>query len=366
MSTISLTLRVVVAVALSAAADIATARQEAVTVRPALHGSAPSILRDLAPAWAQDFAQVDPAGVVLAQPFGPPQGALDTGLADFLVGKSDFAFLTREIAEVDLAAFRRAHRGSDPVVIPVAGGAWNRFGLVDAVIIIVNRANPIERLSFGQLAQIFFVSLTTADAALDWGAFGNAGWHGRAVHLVGGGAWAGEESARALTIRRHVLEAGGRHGIWRLAPESGGEADVVARVGHDPLAIGFTGFGHISGDVRVVAIAATDGGPANLPSRSTATSGRYPLLRSVDLLFARNPDGSTAPALIKFADYLTGRRGQTIVRKTRSFLPLTRAQRRFVRDRITAMNARSIAIRSPVAETRAPAATIQGDAQSEN
>ena len=305
---------------------IAACWSAALVACPVLHGSAPSMLRDLAPAWVAGFERINPpCRIILTLPFGPPQGSLAPALEAFLDGQADFAFLTRDLAERDLAAFRRGHDGADAVIVPVAGGAWNHFGFVDAVVIIVHRSNPIRRLSFKQLAAVY--SRSQGEGAPDWGVLGNRGWHGHPVHLAGGDAWAGEESARALTIRRRIFASGSKSDEWRAAPSSGGKADVVARVGADPLAIGFTGFGHVDGNVRVVAIAATDRGPAYRPTRRTALSGRYPLLRSVDLLMAQRSDKSFDPLLVGFMRYLVGTDGQDVVRRNGQFIPLTPNER---------------------------------------
>ena len=98
-------------------------------------GSAPLVLAGLATEWSAAFARRG-GRVRLTRPFGPPQGALDPNLGAFLDGRLDFAFLTREIVEADLARFRSRHRGEDPVIVPVAGGSWRRFGYVDAVVVI--------------------------------------------------------------------------------------------------------------------------------------------------------------------------------------------------------------------------------------
>ena len=292
-----------------------------------LRGSAPSILKTLAPAWRDGFAAMSPGlPLDLITPFGPPQGALDPGLEAFLEGRADFAFLTRDIAEADLATFRRAHRGVAPLAVPVAAGAWDRFGFVDAVAIIVNDANPVRRLSFRQLDAVFSSTRWRgAHAPADWAALGVVGWRGRAIHIVGGGAWAGEESARALTIRRRVLSVGKRRGTWRPAPASGLEADVVDRVAADPLAIGFTGMGHLTPGVRAVAVAIGDGGPAYLPTAATIARDRYPLARTVDLLLARAVP--CAPRLRVFARYLLSDDGQRLVAASGVFLPLGAAMR---------------------------------------
>lgn len=302
-----------------------------------LTGSAPKILGALATDWAAVYAQHQPnAAIIIPTPLGPPQGKLDPHLQAFLDGRSDFAFLTREIAEADLERFRTAH-DSEPVILPVAGGSWNSFGYVDPVVIIVNEANPVRSLSFEQLDAIFSSSRLRGRKPLtDWGAAGAKGWQGQPIRIMGGGGWQDEESARALTLRRHVLSVGSKRGTWRLVPDSGSEADVVERVARDPLAIGFTGFGHMEPGVRVVAVAERRGGRPVAPTREAIESGRYPLGRTVDLLLARRPDGCVSPPLAAFAAFLVGREGQQVVRRQPPFLPLTREQAAAAQKRLRA------------------------------
>lgn len=289
-------------------------------------GSAPTILDALVPAWLAGFARTDPATTItVPAPFGPPQGRLDPALRAFLEGRRDFAFLTRDLAEADLATYRAAHRG-DPVVLPVAGGAWHRFGYVDPVVVIVNAANPLRALSFRQLdALLSETRWRGGTAPADWGDLGVPGGHGRAIHVVGGDGWSGEESARALTVRRRVLSPGGRVGRWHMVPGSGGEDQVVARIAADPQAIGFTGFGHLSAGVRAVAIAA-DGGKPVAPTQMAIASGAYPLARSVDLLMARDARGCLDPDVARFAGWLVGPAGQAVVHRQKIFLPLNARQ----------------------------------------
>lgn len=303
----------------------------AVAPRESRVGSAPTILDGLVPAWLAGFARTDPATtIVIPPPFGPPQGKLDPALRAFLHGQRDFAFLTRELAEADLATYRAAHHG-EPVVLPVAGGAWHRFGYVDPVVVIVNTANPLRALSFRQLDALLSETRWRGGAVpADWGTLGVPGGRDRAIHVVGGDGWSGEESARALTVRRRVLSVGGRTGRWRMVPGSG-EDQVVARVAADPQAIGFTGLGHLSAGVRAVAIAA-DGTAPVAPTQAAIASGAYPLARSVDLLMARDARGCLDPGVARFAGWLVGPVGQAVVRRQKIFLPLNARQLHDARD----------------------------------
>lgn len=277
-------------------------------------GSAPAILAKLAPQWlaaARLPVRIDP-------PHGPPQGRLDPALDAFLHGKRDFALLTREIAEADLATFRAAHDGRSPLVLPVAAGNWNRFGYVDAVGVIVHRSNPIRSLSLRQLDAIFSTTRRRGGAEVrTWGDLGLRGnWAARPVKLAGGGGWAAEESARALTIRRIVFGTGGR---WKPAPGSGDDSDVVERVGRDPAAIGFTGMGHLSADVRAIPL--TIAGKPVAPSETSARAGTYPLLRTVDLLI--DPPTASA-ATLAFARFLLSDASQAITARQGDVMPLPR------------------------------------------
>lgn len=292
-------------------------------------GSVPSILDGLAAAWQQGFAErAAAAPITYPRPYGPPQGRLDPHLAEFLAGRLDFAFLTREISEADLSAFRRHHAGMDPLVVPVAGGSWNRFGFVDPVVVIVNASNPLQALNIERLDAIFTTSrLHGGTGIVDWGAAGVPEWQGRPIHIVGGGAWADQESARALFLRRNVFSSNGMRGVWRQAPGSGSEADNVQRVADDPLALGFTGLGHVLPGTRALSIIPHPGAMPVAPMRETIVSGRYPFARTVDLLLTREADGRIDPVSAEFALFMLGEEGQAIVARQEVFLPLARDQR---------------------------------------
>ena len=240
-----------------------------------------------------------------------------------LEGKGDVAFLTREIADRDLATYRAHHDGRSPLVVPVAAGAWNHLGYVDAVAVIVNRANPLSSISFRALDSIFSLSRWRGGpATTQWGQLGLEGaWVDRRIAIMGGGAWRGEESARALTIRRIVLSLPGHRGLWRDAPDGGQESDVVQRVGHDEAAIGFTGMGHLSADVRAVPVMSGDGPAVALDARSAA-EGTYPLTRTIDLLIPTDVEGHPSKSALRFALFLLSPRGQSIVADQGDFASL--------------------------------------------
>lgn len=290
--------------------------------------SAPAIAAGLVGA----LASTGPGGLAFKAPFGPPQGNLDPGFGLFLDGKREVALLTRELAEGDLGRFRLAHGGRSPLVVPVAAGAWNRFGYVDAVVVVVNRDNPLRGLSLQQVDRIFSrTHWRGGDSLLRWGQLGLTGeWRDAPIRLTGGADWQSSESARALTMRRRVLSNSGRVGGWRQASDSGTEAEVVDRVGADRFAIGFTGAGHLSPLVRSLTL---DGIAA---STDTARSGRYPLLRTVDMII--DAHGRTADArVVEFARWLVSDAGQSRIARQGDFAPLPKRDLRKARRLLAAL-----------------------------
>lgn len=298
-------------------------------VKGRLTGSATAILAQLGPAWIAAFGSYEPeSSIALSPPFDPPLGRVNGRLRRFLDGRSDFAFLSRDLATTDRARFVSMH-GYQPTRIPVAGGSWRSFGLLDPVAVVVNSANPVRGLSFAQLDALFSKTrLGGHPAAITWGDLGVSEWAEKPIHVIGGASWSGEDSARAMVMRERVLSANGKIGEWRsdLPPTSGSEADVPERVGADPLAIGFTGLGHVKQGTRAVALTVRDGGPFVEPSFREVADARYPLTRTINLLIAWSPGARLDPVAAAFARFLLSHEGQTTVLAEGKFLPLTSAQ----------------------------------------
>ena len=294
-----------------------------------VEGSAPAILPRLVHRWVAAFRAHHPkAEVSVPPPYLAPQGALSPPLQRFLEGRLDFAFVSRDLAAADVAAFRRAH-GYEPLVVPVAGGSYAHFGFVDAVAIVVHKDNPLEGLTFAQVDALFSrTRLRGAAPARRWGDLGVAPWATQPIHVVGSGAWAGEESARAITIRDRVLSAAGRRGEWRddLVGMHDTEAQVPEKVAADRHAIGFTGMGHVGPGVKALALARDGAGPWIAASYENVAAAAYPLARTVDLVLARRPGAALDPTIEAFVRFLLSREGQRIVRQQNVLLPLTAAQ----------------------------------------
>lgn len=300
----------------------------AVGAKRPLEGSAPKIMAGLSGRWVKDFNAAHAGSTIrVPPPYGPPQGALSPRLTAFLEGHLDFAFLSRKLADSDVATFRKGH-GYDPLVIPVALGSWKTFGLVDPVVVIVNASNPVSGLSFSELDAIFSNPRLRRHAPIRTWREIQKTLPDHPIHVVGGASWAkSEDSARAGVFRERVL-LGGK---WRDGPDisgGGGEGDVSRRVASDPAAIGFTGLGHLLPGTRAVPVAEDDHGPYVAPTFAAVASARYPLTRTLDIVVARRPGACLSPEILSFVRYLLGKGGQREIRRDGHFLELTRAQAR--------------------------------------
>lgn len=298
------------------------------TLSGKIEGSAPAILPKLVARWLSAFHAFYPElKVSVPPPYLGPQGSLSPPLRKFLDGHSDFGFISRDMAGADVAEFRRVH-GFDPLMIPVAAGAFRHFGFLDSVAVIVNQENPVQHLSFAQLdAALSKTHVRGAKPAVTWGDLGVAEWAEQPIHVVGAAAWNGEESARATVMRERVLSVPGNPGQWRSdLPSQGTEADVPKDVAADRYAIGFTGMGHLPKGAKAVAIAESDNGPFYDPSYENVARAQYPLSRVVYIALAKKPGQPVAPALAEFVRFLLSKQGQQIVLDQGILLPLRAPQ----------------------------------------
>jgi phosphate transport system substrate-binding protein len=261
-------------------------------------------------------------------PYDEPRAAGSETLRMFLEGKLDFAFVTRDLTASDAAAFRRVH-GFDPLQVPVGGGSFRHFGFVDSVAVIANAANPVKGLTLAQLDAIFSKTRHRgyAKTAMTWGDVGVSEWADKPIRVVGHGAWAGEESARATFIRQRVMDVGERRGAWRdFGPADGGDAIVSDQVAANPYAIGFTGMGHLVAGTKTIALAAEAGAPFYEASYENIARADFPLSRVFYLVVAKKPGQPLSPALSAFTRFLLSHEGQRVVLDQGVFLPLRASQ----------------------------------------
>jgi phosphate transport system substrate-binding protein len=250
-----------------------------------------------------------------------------TAPAALAAGRSLLAPMGAEFSPEELAAYRR-EVGSDPVAFRIAHDSLDPRARSAPLAVFVPAANPIARLTFAQLLQIF----ATGDGKLRWkdlGAMGDLA--DRPVHPYGLAA----NTALGRFMRQNALAGHDfdRHFIG--LPES---ADVVREVAGDPLGIGFAAMNRATNAVHVVPLSRRQQESPSRATRADLIAGRYPLDRQL-LIYVRIPPGGRLDPLAR--DYLRtalSPAGQRVIASGHlGYLPLSEAEAAAQRARLDAL-----------------------------
>src|SRR5262249_50838381 len=96
-----------------------------------------------------------------------------------------------------------------------------------------------------------------------------------------------------------------------------GSADVVALISKTPCAIGYSGMGYKTDDVKILPISKKKGEKAIEPTLDTALDGTYPISRPLYLYTAGEPRG----VVQEFVQWILAPAGQKIVEQT-GYVPI--------------------------------------------
>lgn len=289
-------------------------------LRAHLRGAASDVLANLSHRWIGAFARYYPEVVVETAP--PYSGRY--GAQELVSGKIDFALVSRELVPTDVAGFR-AKFGYDPLSVPIMGGSYRHFGFLDAIGVFVNRENPLSKLTFTQLDALLSTTRYRGGGPIrTWGQLGLKGeWADAPIHVWAVKPWNGFEEF----VRERALSTPGHRGEWRTDLNFGETVFPIApAVAGDRYAIGYAGLAYLSPGVKLVALAADDGGPYVPPSYEEVALARYPLSRLVYCNVNQPPNAALPPALAEFIRFLVSRQGQEVVHDQAIFIPLRAEQ----------------------------------------
>ncbi len=240
----------------------------------------------LAQRWAEGFMAASPGDVVQVS-----GGGSGTGISALLAGTADIASASRPMNERERETLSR-ERHIEAHETRVA---------LDALAIYVHTDNPIASLTMEQLAGIYRGQIT------NWSAVGGPD---RTIVLYS----RENNSGTYAYFKEHVLENADFAVSAQTLP---GTAAVINAVAQDPAGIGYGGIGYAQG-IRTVPIAGADGVVVE-PTLANATTGRYPLSRSLFMYTAGEPSGLAAELIT----FVTSDAGQALVERA-GFYPLPR------------------------------------------
>ena len=238
---------------------------------------------NLALAWAEKYQNEHPNVRISVT-----GGGSGTGIASLINKTVDIANASRQIKpeEVDEAK----SNGVDPVEHIIAR---------DAIAVIVNPENPVNELTLQQISDIY------SGKVQNWSEVG-----GEDLPIV--------RLSRETNSGTHVyfLETVLRLGNSEdktlfstdtlLLPSSEG---IIAELRQNPNAIGYDGLGYVPKDLKMIAIAETEGGAYVLPSIATVNDKSYAIARDLYMYTNGEPTG----VVKEYLDWILSEEAQQIV-----------------------------------------------------
>ena len=238
---------------------------------------------NLALAWAERYQAEHPEVRISVT-----GGGSGTGIASIINGTVDLANASRQIKDEEIAEANA--QGVDPVEHIIAR---------DAIAVIVNPQNPVSQLTLKQISDIYSGKFT------NWSEVGgedrpivrlsretNSGTH---VYFLETVLRLGSSDDKTLFSTDTLL-----------LPSSEG---IIAEVRQNPNAIGYDGLGYVPHDLKMIAIAETEGGAYVLPSIPTVNDKTYPIARDLYMY----TDGEPTGIVEDYLNWILGTEAQEIV-----------------------------------------------------
>ena len=185
------------------------------------------------------------------------------------------------------------------------------------VAVFVHKDNPIKELTFEQLDAVFSVARKRGyeSEIRTWGELGLKGeWENKPISLYG----RDPTSGTYVYFKEHVLEKGDYKPTVKLQP---GSSAVVSGVAGDKYAIGYSGIGYKTLNVRAVPLAKSSKSPAVAAEPQYAYDGTYPLSRFLLVSLNYKPNSELSGLNAQFLKFVFSKQGQADVIKA-GFLPL--------------------------------------------
>jgi phosphate transport system substrate-binding protein len=243
---------------------------------------------NLAEAWAQEYKKLDPG--VNVEVGG---GGSGVGIAALLKGTVDLANASRSIQPDEIEQAKR-YTGKDAREYIVA---------YDALAIYVHKDNPLNEISVEQLAQLYAEGGTVTN------------WSQLGVKVPGCG---NDEivrlSRRANSgtyqfVRERVLK---NKDFRPGSKEVSDSRELVDLVASTPCAIGYSGMGYATPNVKMLKVSNKPGETAYSPSVENTLNKKYPIGRSLQVYTLGEPAG----ALKKYVQWMRSEAGQKIVERS--------------------------------------------------
>lgn len=296
----------------------APGRQAAGTIRIWGHGHrGQDYIQTLLTAWQNGFRKSHPDARFDDLLYGDA-----SGLGGIYTGVADLAILDRPASFIEVDAFQQG-TGYNPFAIPVARGSVSTPHHAPALVVYVNRANPLTHLTLQDLDGIFDADHRLGDRSYKtWGDLGLTGeWAAQPIHLYTFEI----QSAEIQFFERAALKGSQKFScslhLFHNQRGFTAEQQIASAIVKDRYGLGLSLLP--APGLKAIPLSGTDSAAAVLPTPETITSGTYPLSRTVYVYANRRPKSAVPAKVAAFLNYIVSPEGQSIAARTGDYLPLS-------------------------------------------
>lgn len=294
---------------------------------------------ELGESWRQEFKRYQP-GLTIEYHL-PTSGIAIPALA----AKVADLGMSRVATIMDLLTFEQVYH--HPITeISAVTGSYDVYGWLPAFIIVVNKDNPLNRISLKQLDGVFggarlggyvgsvwHTEYPYARGANEnlrtWGQLGLGGeWADKPIH-TGGQTFRGNQTTifsnlilkgsdqftEGYQCYANYITPDGKVNSWSLQARRAIARDKYAMFYVSPASMG--------PELKELAIQSEDGGPYVRRSLETIRSRTYPLYNQCYFYLNRDPGQPVDPKVNEFLHYILSAEGQEQVQREGRYLPLT-------------------------------------------
>lgn len=249
---------------------------------------------NLAQAWAEAYAKVE--ATVSIEVSG---GGSGVGVAALLNGTAEIANCSRKL-EPEEVAKAKAH-GVEPKEYLVG---------YDGLAVYVHKDNPLSQISLDELAEVY----KEGGKISKWSELGSTPVPGaKSDDII---RVSRQNNSGTYAYFREVV-VGKKADFKQGSLDMNGSKDVVELVGKTPGAIGYSGLGYATSNVKILKVSRHKGEPGVVPNVLSVHDKSYPISRP---LYMYTPGDPSAPVK-KYLDWVLSEPGQKLVEQT-GYVPL--------------------------------------------